>query len=100
MGSRREKKAVATPKRRDGRTVGGAVNLRPEKGDGKQAKKGTSAELIPFVHQLQRAVSQKLLVGLLEKASLQVSQQVAAFVAQAVGLLTPVSVVFSRIEPD
>ena len=60
----------------------GALNPRTGKVYWKQAKKVNSEQFIQFLHQLHQAFPHKLILGILDHASLHISKKVAALLAR------------------
>jgi len=71
------------PKRRQSKTIFGALDLPSQRVYGKQAPKGNAGTFIAFLHPLHQNFPDQLLVLLLDHCSIHKSKKVKAFVAKA-----------------
>jgi transposase len=93
---------VHQPKRRQSKTIFGALDLQSQRMYWKQAPRGNAGTFIAFLHQLHQSFSDQLLVVILDNCSIHRSQKVKAFVAKTPWLelqpLAPYSPEYNPIE--
>jgi transposase len=77
------KRKVHPPKRRQSKTIFGALDLQSQRVYWKQAAKGNAGTFIAFLHQLHQNFPEQLLVLILDNGSIHKSKKVQAFVAKA-----------------
>ena len=96
------KRKVHQPKRRQSKTIFGALDLQSQRVYWKQAPKGNAGTFIAFLHQLHQNFLGQLLVLILDNCSIHKSKKVKAFVAKAEWLelehLAPYSPEYNPIE--
>jgi transposase len=96
------KRKVHQPKRRQSKTIFGALDLQSQRVYWKQAPKGNAGTFIAFLHQLHQNFPDQLLVLILANCSIHQSKKVKAFVAKTVWLelehLAPYSPEYNPIE--
>ncbi len=93
---------VHQPKRRQSKTIFGALDIESQRMYWKQAARGNGGTLIAFLHQLHQSFPDQLLVLILNHGSIQRSKKVKAFVAKTTCLefqpLAPYSPEYNPIE--
>lgn len=96
------KRKVHQPKRRQSKTIFGALDLQSQRMYWKQAPRGNAGTFIAFLHQLHQSFPDQLLVLILDNGSIHRSQKVKAFVAKTPWLelqpLAPYSPEYNPIE--
>jgi transposase len=96
------KRKVHQPKRRQSKTIFGALDLQSQRVYWKQAAKGHAGTFIAFLHQLHQKFPDQLLVLILDHCSIHKSKKVKAFVAKVEWLelqhLAPYSPAYNPIE--
>jgi transposase len=96
------KRKVYQPKRRQSKTIFGALDLHSQRVYWKQAAKGHAGTFIAFLHQLHQNFPDQLLVLILDNCSIHKSKKMKAFVAKVAWLelqhLTPYSPQYNPIE--
>jgi hypothetical protein len=96
------KRQVHQPKRRQSKTIFGALDLQSQRVYWKQASKGNAGTCIAFLPQLHQNFPDRLLVLILDHCSIHQSKKVKAFVAKTAWLelehLAPYSPEYNPIE--
>jgi transposase len=96
------KRKVPQPKRRQSKTIFGALDLASQRIYWKQAPRGNAGAFIAFLHQLHQSFPDQLLVLILDNCSIHRSKKVRAFVAKTPWLelqpLAPYSPEYNLIE--
>jgi transposase len=96
------KRQVHQPKRRQSKTIFGALDLQSQRVYWKQAPKGNTGTFMAFLHQLHQSFPDPLLVLILDNYSIHKSKKVNAFVAKTSWLdlqhLAPYSPEYNPIE--
>ncbi len=96
------KRKVHQPKRRQSKTIFGALDLQSQRVYWKQAPKGNAGPFIAFLHQLHQNFPDQLLVLILDNCSIHRSKNIQAFVAKTAWLelehLAPYSPEYNPIE--
>ena len=97
-----EKKKVETQKKKESKTMIGALNLKSQKIYWKQADKGTSETFIEFLYQLKQSFPNVLKILITDNSSIHKSKKVEDFLARnpliKIKLLTPYSPEYNPIE--
>ena len=76
------KRKVHQPKRRQSKTIFGALDLQSQRVYWKQAPRGNAKTFIAFLHQLHQSFPDQLLVVILDNCSIHKSKKVKRFVAK------------------
>ncbi len=76
------KRKVHQPKRRQSKTIFGALDLQSQRVYWKQAAKSNAGTFIAFLHQLHQSFADQPLVLILDNCSIHKSKKVKAFVAK------------------
>jgi transposase len=76
------KKTVAQPKKRQSKTIFGALHLHSQRFYWKQAAKGNATTFTQVLHQLHQNFPEKLLVLILDNCSIHKSKKVKQFLAK------------------
>ena len=96
------KRKVHQPKKRQSKTIFGALDLQSQRVYWKQAPRGNAGTFIAFLHQLHQSFPDQLLVLILDNCSIHRSKKVKAFVAKTPWLelqpLAPYSPEYNPIE--
>jgi hypothetical protein len=96
------KRKVHQPKRRQSKTIFGALDLQSQRVYWKQAAKGNASTFIAFLHQLHQNFPDQLLVLILDHCSIHKSKKVKSFVTKVEWLelqhLAPYSPEYNAIE--
>jgi transposase len=96
------KQNIHQPKRRQSKTIFGALALQSQRVYWKQAAKGNASSFIAFLHQLHQNFPDQLLVLILDNCSIHQSKKVKAFVSKTPWLelehLAPYSPEYNPIE--
>ena len=80
------KRKVHQPKRRQSKTIFGALELQSQRMDWKQTRRGNAGTFIAFLDQLHPSFPDQLLVLILDNCSIHKSKKVKAFVAKTAWL--------------
>jgi transposase len=96
------KHKVHQPKRRESKTIFGALDLASQRIYWKQAPRGNAKAFMAFLHQLHQSFPDQLLVVILDNCSIHKSKKVKAFVVKTSWLelehLAPYSPEYNPIE--
>lgn len=97
-----EKKKAATPKKKESKTIIGALNLKTKKFYWKQSDKGNSKAFIEFLYQLRQSFPDRVIILILDNSSIHNSKQVKEFLERNPWVklkpLTPYSPEYNPIE--
>jgi transposase len=97
-----EKKKVETPKKKESKTIIGALNLKTQKVYWKQTDKGNSKSFIEFLYQITQSFLNILIILILDNSSIHKSKKVKDFLKRnpliKIKLLSPYSPEYNPIE--
>jgi len=97
-----ERKKVNGPKKKESKSIFGALNMKSQRFYWKQADKGTSKVFIAFLHQLHQSFPKALLAIILDNSSIHKSKKVKRFLKNnswvKLHFLTPYSPEYNPIE--